>query len=61
MVTKEIGSVAGLLALYEEELFSFDQLKKDLETYDKEKLVDYIVSGLANNDRDDGDDTDELL
>ena len=55
MVTKEIGSVKGLLALYGEERFSIDELKKDLESYNKDKLIDYIISDLSSND--DGEDS----
>lgn len=55
MVTKEIGSVKGLLALYREESFDFNELKKDLETYNKDKLIEYIVSDLTTRDPDDDD------
>lgn len=49
MVTKEIGSVKGLLALYNEESFELNELKKDLESYTKEKLIEYIISDLNTN------------
>lgn len=55
MVTREIGSVKGLLALYREESFNLEELKKDLETYNKELLIEHIVSDLNNGETEDDD------
>lgn len=55
MVTKEIGSVKGLLAIFREEDSSLEELKKDLDTFDKEKLIDYVISSLEITGDDDDD------
>lgn len=59
MVSKEIGSVKLLLTLYREEPFDLKELKKDLETYSKEQLIEYVVSDVDVSDVDSSDVDDE--